>query len=85
MIIHHTATAGIWCYIIALDFAYQFACIACLVECTTPLLGTIFFLYLLHLYQGTNTDADAAPSSAVVHVVFLANVCWRMLTYADVC
>jgi hypothetical protein len=49
MIIHHTATAGIWCYILALDFAYQFACIACLVECTTPLLGTVLLALLASL------------------------------------
>ena len=44
LIIHHLATASIWCYILALDFAYNLACIACLVEFTTPLLAVRWFM-----------------------------------------
>ena len=44
LIIHHLATAMIWAYILALDFAYNLACIACLVEFTTPLLSIRWFM-----------------------------------------
>lgn len=44
MVVHHVATACIWSYLLALDFAYPFACVACLVECTTPLLALRWFM-----------------------------------------
>ena len=44
MVVHHVATACIWTYLLALDFAYAFACVACLVECTTPLLALRWFM-----------------------------------------
>lgn len=44
MLIHHIATLCIWSHLLHLDFAYTFACIACLVECTTPLLAARWFM-----------------------------------------
>ena len=44
MVVHHVATASIWSYLLAIDFGYTFANVACLVECTTPLLAVRWFM-----------------------------------------
>jgi len=49
MLIHHIITAGGWIYLLTLDFGRDLACIACMVEFTTPLLALRWFMALYDL------------------------------------
>jgi len=49
MVIHHIITGFCWGYMLAMNFAYTFACVGCLCEFTTPLLAIRWFMALTHL------------------------------------
>lgn len=52
MLIHHIITAGGWIYLLVYDFGRDIACIACMVEISTPLLAVRWFMALFELKTG---------------------------------
>jgi len=52
MLIHHIITAGGRMYLLMVDFGRDIACVACMVEISTPLLAVRWFMALFDLKTG---------------------------------